>query len=72
MFEDRVYIQSHEGDVYALDLETGKILWSLNVVNDLQGERPQWGFAGAPLLVDDKVILTDRRRKRVFGCPKFI
>ena len=57
VFEDRVFIQSHEGDVYSLDLETGKILWSLNVVKDLQGERPSWGFAGAPLLLDGKMIL---------------
>ena len=27
------------------------------MVKDLQGERPQWGFAGAPLLLDGKVIL---------------
>ena len=57
VFKNRVFIQSHEGDVYSLDLETGKVLWSLNVVKDLQGERPQWGFAGAPLLLDDRVIL---------------
>ena len=38
-------------------MENGKVEWSVNVVADLAGERPQWGFAGAPLVVDDKVIV---------------
>ncbi|MDG1139179.1 MAG: PQQ-binding-like beta-propeller repeat protein [Opitutales bacterium] len=56
-FNDKIFLQSHEGDLYSLDAVTGKIMWSFNIVKKLGGERPQWGFAGAPLVVDDKVIL---------------
>ena len=52
-----VSLQSHEGDLYSLEAKTGKILWSLNIVDDLQGVRPQWGFAGSPLVTNDKVII---------------
>ena len=44
-------------ETYTLEAKTGKILWSLNIVDDLQGVRPQWGFAGSPLVTNDKVII---------------
>lgn len=53
----KIFLQSHEGDLYSLDAATGKILWSFNIVRKLGGKRPQWGFAGAPLVVDNKLIL---------------
>ena len=32
IFENKVYLLSHEGDLYALNATDGKILWSLNVI----------------------------------------
>jgi len=46
-YKDTVIAVSHSGGVYALDKESGTILWSL----DQQGVR-------TPLLVDDTLILT--------------
>ena len=52
-----LYLCSHEGDFYALDAKSGKILWTKNLIKDFNGKRPTWGYAGSPLVVEDKLIL---------------
>ncbi len=54
--EGVLYLNSHQGDFYALDAENGKILWTKNLQKDFGGRRPDWGFSGSPLCVSDKVI----------------
>jgi outer membrane protein assembly factor BamB len=51
-----LYLNSHQGDFYALDAENGKILWTKNLLKDFEGRRPDWGFSGSPLCIMDKVI----------------
>jgi len=51
-----LYLNSHQGDFYALDAENGKILWTKNLLKDFQGRRPDWGFSGSPLCISGKVI----------------
>jgi outer membrane protein assembly factor BamB len=51
-----MYLNSHQGDFYALDADTGKIIWSKNLLKDFDGRRPDWGFSGSPLCIADKVI----------------
>jgi len=51
-----LYLNSHQGDFYALDAENGKILWTKNLPKDFEGRRPDWGFSGSPLCIMDKVI----------------
>ena len=55
--EDKIYVCSHEGALYALDSLSGKIIWTKNIIKDFDGKRPMWGFSGSPLLVDNKIIL---------------
>ena len=57
IFENKVYLLSHEGDLYALNATDGKILWSLNVISDLAGVRPDWGYSGCPLVAEGKNII---------------
>jgi len=45
------------GDLHCLDLETGDIVWSTHLVRDLQGVRPQWGYAASPIVVSDRLIV---------------
>ena len=54
--EKTLYLPSHEGDLYALNAKDGKILWSLNIIKDLKGIRPDWGYSGCPLVAEGKVI----------------
>jgi len=54
---DNLFVLLHNGDFYCLDSQSGKILWNVNVVEDLGGTRPTWGFAASPMILGKKVIL---------------
>ncbi len=51
-----VYTVSHEGDLWCLDAATGKKIWYHHYQKDFGGRRPQWGYAGSPLVVDNLLI----------------
>lgn len=53
----RVITQGAFGDVHCLDLETGKLLWSWNLMRDFEGHLPDWGYSGSPLAVGETVIV---------------
>ena len=53
---DRILTFGATGLLNALDAGSGRVLWSRNVVTDLDAATPMWGFAGSPLVVDDLVI----------------
>lgn len=55
--ESRVYTLGASGDLSCLDLETGREIWSRNVLTDHEVERPDWGLASSPLVVDDLVMV---------------
>jgi len=48
----RVYTVGAQGDVYCIDIESGKTLWN----KKLPGEPALWGYAGSPLVDGDKLI----------------
>jgi len=53
----RLYALGAEGDLRCFDAKTGKVNWSKNILKDNGAENLQWGMSGAPLIVDDKVIV---------------
>lgn len=55
---ERVYAEGGNGDVTCLDAATGKTMWHVNLVSDLHGDRPNWGYSESPLIVGDWVIVT--------------
>jgi outer membrane protein assembly factor BamB len=56
-YEQKIYLLGHEGPLFCLDANSGKIIWRKHLVNDFGGSCPTWGYAGAPLVVDGRVIL---------------
>jgi outer membrane protein assembly factor BamB len=57
-FDDgRVYALGATGEFRCLDAETGKTIWSRNILTDNQAANLIWGMSGSPLIVDDKVIV---------------
>jgi outer membrane protein assembly factor BamB len=52
-----VYILSREGDLIALETSNGNVVWRKNLVTDLKGKRPVYGFAQSPLVEDGRVFL---------------
>ncbi len=53
---DRVYTLGAMGDLYCLDVNTGKPVWHQNFPKEYKVEVPVWGFAGHPLVVGDLLI----------------
>jgi outer membrane protein assembly factor BamB len=55
---DQIYVISGMGKLVCVDKSRGKIKWSVDTVDDFDGDYHHWGIAESPLIVDDKVICT--------------
>ncbi|OFW27244.1 MAG: hypothetical protein A3H97_12895 [Acidobacteria bacterium RIFCSPLOWO2_02_FULL_65_29] len=53
---DRVYVLGAMGNLFALDVATGRVLWEKDYVKDFNATVPTWGMAGAPLVDGDRLI----------------
>jgi outer membrane protein assembly factor BamB len=53
----RLWALGAEGDLICLEAKTGKVNWSKNILSDNGAQNLQWGMSGAPLIVDDKVVV---------------
>lgn len=54
---NRVFGIGPKGQLFALDLKTGKALWSTHLIEKHQAVRPHWGFTTAPLVYGDLLIV---------------
>lgn len=54
---DRLYALGGSGDLVCLDLETGKPIWSRNLIRDFDGSNIYWGLSESPLVVNDRVLV---------------
>jgi outer membrane protein assembly factor BamB/enterochelin esterase-like enzyme len=55
--EGRVFALGPWGRFVALDLATGKELWSRHLRDELEVSKPFWGFASSPLFEGGRVLL---------------
>jgi outer membrane protein assembly factor BamB len=54
---DRVYVLGAMGDLVCLDTATGGVVWQKNFVRDYGADVPLYGFASAPLVDGDRLIV---------------
>jgi outer membrane protein assembly factor BamB len=54
--DDRVYVLGASGNLFALDVRTGSILWQKNFVTDFDASVASWGTTSAPLVDGDRLI----------------
>lgn len=54
---DRLYALGGNGDLTSVNLKTGKIVWTMNVLSKFGGSNIRWGISESPLVVGDKVIV---------------
>jgi outer membrane protein assembly factor BamB len=45
------------GELRALDEATGRVVWRTNILTDSRASNINWGMAGAPLVVDDTLVV---------------
>ena len=55
--DGKAYALGATGLLQCLDAATGKQLWKTDITVGTGGVVPQWGYAGSPLIVNDKVIV---------------
>lgn len=53
----RLYSLGGNGDLSSIDAKTGKIIWSMNVLQKFGGENIGWGISESPLVIGEKVIV---------------
>ena len=53
----RIYALGAAGELRCLKAETGALVWRHNILTENNAANLTWGMAGAPLIVDDKVIV---------------
>jgi outer membrane protein assembly factor BamB len=53
----QVFTYGPTGLLRALELSTGKLLWSRQAAEEHGAKVPEWGFAGSPLLVGELVVV---------------
>jgi outer membrane protein assembly factor BamB len=54
--DGKVYTLGAEGNLFCLDAESGKVLWSRDFKKDFGAKTPLWGFAGHPLIEGNRLI----------------
>jgi outer membrane protein assembly factor BamB len=54
---DRLYALGGSGDLSCLDVKTGKVIWTMNVLQKFGGSNPRWGISESPLIMDEKVLV---------------
>ena len=54
---DRVYALGGSGDLTALDAASGKVIWTMNVLQKFGGSNITWGISESPLIVGEKILV---------------
>lgn len=54
---DRLYALGGNGDLSALDTKTGKVVWTMNVLEKFGGTNITWGISESPLVIGDKLLV---------------
>ena len=57
MVGDKVVTLGATGILNCLELATGTVIWSRNIVSENQSRVPEWGMAGSPLVLGNLVIV---------------
>lgn len=55
--EDRLYALGGNGDLSALEVKTGRVVWTMNVLQKFGGSNIKWGISESPLIVGEKLLV---------------
>ena len=52
-----VYALGGSGDLSALELRTGRVIWTKNILKEFGGRNITWGISESPLIVGNKLLV---------------
>src|SRR6185369_6960254 len=52
-----LYTLSKRGHLFCFDAANGNVIWQKNLIEDLGVKKPEWGFAGSPLVEGNLLVL---------------
>jgi outer membrane protein assembly factor BamB len=55
--DGKLYHLGGGGDIACIEAESGKKIWTRNIIDELGCRQPRWGLVDAPLIDGDRVIL---------------
>lgn len=54
---DRLYALGGSGDLSCLEAKSGRVLWTMNILQKFGGSNPRWGISESPLIMGEKVLV---------------
>src|SRR5687767_10159644 len=54
---DRLYALGGSGDLSAVEAATGRVVWTMNVLNKFGGENITWGISESPLIIGEEILV---------------
>lgn len=54
---ETLYALGGNGDLSSLDAKTGRINWTMNILQKFGGSNPQWGISESPLILGEKLLV---------------
>jgi outer membrane protein assembly factor BamB len=54
---DRLYALGGSGDLTCLDTKSGKVIWTMNILQKFGGSNPRWGISESPLVIGEKLLV---------------
>jgi len=61
---NRVYTLGSTGRLNALELATGQVKWTRDIVGEAGSQVPDWGCAGSPLFLEGRIIVSAGGKKQ--------
>ncbi len=54
---ERLYALGGNGDLSAFDGRTGRVMWTMNILQKFGGSNPHWGISESPLVIGEKLVV---------------
>lgn len=54
---DRLYALGGNGDLSAIEVRSGRLVWTKNILKEFGGSQIRWGISESPLVIGNKVLV---------------